>query len=276
MLNLFLLAGLGALVLAESGCPLSMEREEGANDPPDTYFLVSIDTPDTTFRNEVFFNWAGSDTDNDVVAFQYQLVQVDSTYYFSGGNSGTAFESIDPRNFTGAEQWSDRTTDDARTFSNLDDGFYELRARSIDSNNLSDPQPAEDRFVVFFDDVNPLPVITDPTTTSSRITTNSITFTFTASDESRNDVTLREHLEYQYQLRAESVAACNEHLSDVFTDWARFPAGDDEITVGNDNPTIYNDLITVGCGWIFTLRVRDPARNVGTVTHRVERIQAGP
>ena len=164
-----------------SGCPFEFESEPRDNSAPTTFFLG---TPtDSTFLNTMQFNWNGTDEDSDVVAYQYQLV------YFENNPNGPPVVSIDPPNSDGSEQWSDRTTDDFRAFAELDDGFYEMRVRAIDQQGLVDPDPAKHQFFVFYDDIAPMPDITDPATESSRITSTSITFTFTATDESRNATT---------------------------------------------------------------------------------------
>lgn len=270
--TLVLLTGLCLLGLALSGCPLSFEKEETENIPPTTFFLV--DPPDTTFSNEMFYNWDGTDPDSDVVAYQYQLVLTDAAYYFSAGASGTVLESIDPRNFTGAEQWSDRVTDVARTFANLDDGYYELRVRAIDAKGVFDETPAKDRVFVYFDDIAPVPVITSPT--QGRLNGNtSVTFSFDATDESRSQVTPREQLTYTYRLAQTQTSLCNpdEHANDPPEPLRFFPPGEVDVTVTGSTvtipPSLYNNLQTIDCRWTFTLQVRDPAGNLGTVSFEV-------
>jgi hypothetical protein len=249
-----------------SGCPFSFESEPRPNDPPTTFFLS--DPSDTTFLNQMQFSWNGTDEDSDVVAYQFQLV-------YLGPNSADdpPQESIDPPNSTGAEDWSDRTTDDFRAFTELDDGFYEMRVRAIDQQGLVDPDPARHKFFVFFDDIQPEPDILLPEGEATRITQTRITFTFTAEDLSRNNITDREDLEYSYQLRATSLTLCGSHLNDIFTDWEKFPSDTSQmVTVGDQPPTIYTDLFSNDCSWIFTLRVRDPAGNIGTVQHTVTKV----
>jgi hypothetical protein len=257
------MVGLIALLPALSGCPLSFEKEEVENAAPTTYFLQNPGP--ITFSNEVFFSWDGSDTDSDIVAYQFQMVMTDSIYFETGGAAGTVIESIDPRNLTGGEQWSDRTTRASRTFPQLDDGFYELRVRAIDSEGLVDDNPAEHRFEVFFDDILPQAVIISPT--QGRLNgVQSVLFTFDASDESRNSITPRDELQYSYQLRALSLTDCTQHLSDPFTPWTFFPSDGLPITVGNAAPTIYTDMFPNDCEWEFTIRARDLAGNIGSAT----------
>jgi len=258
------LAVLVAAVAVFSGCPFEFASEPRENAAPTTFFLAN--PTDTTFSNQMSFSWNGTDEDSDVVAYQFQLV------FFEFNPDEPPIASIDPPNFTGAEQWSGRTTDDFRSFVDLHDGFYEMRVRAIDQQGTVDPDPARHKFFVFFDDISPEPDILIPETESSRITTTTITFTFTARDFSRNGITDRKDLEYSYQLRAESQELCGSHISDAFTEWEKFPSSGDPVTVGNEAPTVYNDLFPNGCSWMFTLRVRDPAGNIGIVTHRVEKI----
>jgi hypothetical protein len=259
------LAALVAAVAVFSGCPFEFSSEPRPNAAPTTFFLA--DPTDTTFSNQMSFSWNGTDEDSDVVAYQYQLVFISRNDPLSPPS-----ESIDPFNTTGAEQWSARTTDDFRSFVDLDDGFYEMRVRAIDQQGTVDPDPARHKFFVFFDDISPEPDILIPETESSRITTTSIFFVFTARDFSRSGEVDRKDLEYSYQLRAESQTLCGSHLTDAFTEWEKFPTSGDPVTVGLEAPTIYNDLFPNGCSWMFTLRVRDPAGNIGLVTHRVEKI----
>ncbi len=262
------LAAFAGLCLAVAGCPFKFEKEPRENAAPFTFFDSS--PPDTTFANEVFFVWLGTDRDSDVVAFQYQLVQTDSLYYFTGGAQGEVLTSIDPReNVSPGEDpdlWSERSLDNFQGFVELDDGWYEMRARSID--DLDKPSdPARHRFFVFFDDINPVPVVIDPrpgTTTPAcgRIGgATSWTFFVTASDSSRHAVTPREALQYSYQLRGRSSASCTTHLTDGFTEWRHFPPGTAPIEIGNAPPTLYTDLFDPNCGWELTFRVRDPAGN---------------
>jgi hypothetical protein len=256
------LAALVAAIAVFSGCPFEFESEPRPNAAPTTFFLLN--PADTTFSNQMSFSWNGTDEDSDVVAYQYQLV------YISQTNPDSPPEySLDPPNTTGAEQWSARTTDDFRSFVDLDDGFYEMRVRAIDQQGTVDPDPARHKFYVFFDDIQPEVEITFPTTPRLNGQT-SIVFTFNASDLSRNSETPRTNLEYSYQLRANSLTLCGSHLNDVFTDWVHFPSGDQAITVGNAPPTVYSDLFSIGCTWTFTVRVRDPANNIGDATFTIE------
>ena len=252
-----------------AGCPLDFEKEGTDNASPFTFFDSS--PPDTTFSNEVFFSWLGTDQDSDVVAFQYQLVQTDALYYFSGGAQGEVLRSIDPRaDIAPGEDpaiWSDRSLDNFQSFVALDDGWYEMRARSIDDRDEPSESPARHRFFVFFDDINPVPVVIDPRPGSTaaacgRIgSTTSWSFFITASDSSRNAETPREALQYSYQLRGRSQATCTTHLTDGFTEWRNFPAGTEPVEIGTAPPTLYTDLFDANCGWELTLRVRDPAGN---------------
>lgn len=246
------------VVFALSGCPLSIEKEQRDNAAPNTFFDST--PPDTTFQNEVSFRWLGTDLDSDVVAFQYQLVEVDSLYYFTNGANGTVIRSLDPRSESGEQQWTERVTDNFQTFRDLDDGWYEMRARSIDSGGQPDESPATKAFFVFFDDIPPVPEIRS---TCGRIgALTSYVFEFTASDASRRATTPRSAIEYAVQLRSNSCSMCPEHCADSFTDWRRFPDNDVEnlLTAGNSPPTVYSDLFSRPCVFTFTLRVRDPAR----------------
>ena len=267
---------LGGLAVLLAGCPLEFQKEPAVNRAPFTFFDVS--PADTTFSNEAFFTWLGTDLDSDVVAYQYQLVQTDSLYYYSAGQQGTVLRSVVPRReFTGSETdtyvWTDRTLDNSQSFSELDDGWYEMRARSIDDGgNFSDP-PALRRFYVFFDDVPPTPIIITPrpggtTAACARLPSGLSAWTFflDAEDQSRNAETPRSALEYSYQLRGRSSATCTTHLTDGFTEWRRFPADGLPVEVGNSPPTVYSDLFDPNCGWDFTFRVRDPAGNVASTT----------
>ncbi len=271
----FVLFALGVLALASIvGCPFEFENEPRSNTPPTTFFLG--DPPDTTFRNEIFFNWSASDLDTDVVAYQFQLVQTDQEYYFTGGAGGTLLAAIDPRQGEPGELWSGRELDAFRSFSDLDDGYYELRVRAIDAKGIEDPSPARHRFYVFYDDVIPVPIFVVPTDPSTRLTqTSEIRFELTASDESRNASTPLQLLEHSYQLRAATVTNCATHLNDQFTAWTRFTVTTPVIEVGVQPPTVYTDLTSCNCEWIFTYRVRDPAGNVGTGTHTITKICPG-
>ncbi len=269
-----LVSGLGLLVGAMSGCPFSFEKEEIENVGPTTFFLVQ--QPDTSFSNELFYNWDGTDPDSDVVAYQYQLVLTDEEYYFSGGASGNVLESIDPRDFSGEENWSDRVTDVARTFPNLEDGAYELRVRAIDSEGVVDPNPAVDRVFVYFDDIAPVPVILFPTT--GRITSPVVEFIFDASDESRSQTTPREILVYSYRLFQTQTSICSptEHSNDPPEPFRRFPAGGLPITATGSSttnpPSQYNNLATIDCRWTFEVTVRDPAGNTGEASFEVTQV----
>lgn len=267
-LTAILLLVLITALVALSGCPLDFKPEDETNQTPLTFFLG--DPPDTTFRNEIFFNWNGTDLDSDVVAYQFQLVSVDSAYNFSGGLAGNVIESIDPRG--GPEvRWSSRTTDDSRVFADLDDGFYEMRVRAIDSRNNVDDNPARHLFFVFYDDIVPEPEIIDPADEVVRLEGQpEIDFTFTARDFSRNSESPRATLEYSYQLRASSTVLCSSHLSDAATAWKKFPSGGELVTVGGEPPTQYTDLLSCSCDWVFTLQVRDAAGNIGRKTRLIK------
>jgi hypothetical protein len=280
------LAALGTVAVLVAGCPLKFEKEARDNSPPFTYFDVSPN--DTTFSNEVFFSWIGTDLDSDVVAYQYQLVATDSAYYYTGGAGGRVVASLDPRpqdvgsprqpgdpGYTEDdrtfERYSEQSLDNFQSFSDLEDGWYEMRARSIDDSGIPNGAPARFRFYVFFDDIPPSPVVIDPkpgtiTPACGRIgSVTSWTFFITASDSSRNAGTPREALEFSYQLRARSAANCTTHLTDSFTEWTRFPSGGNPVEIGTTPPTLYTDLFDANCGWELTLRVRDPAGNVASV-----------
>jgi hypothetical protein len=258
------------MALAVSGCLFRYEKESTPNIVPNTYFDIA--PPDTTFVNEVSFLWVGTDLDSDVVAFQYQLVETDALYFFSRGAQGAVLRSIVPRSESGAENWVDRTTDDFETFRDLPDGWYEFRTRAIDARGAVDDTPARKQFFVFFDDIAPLPEI--------RPIGNNLgcggkiapltgwTFAITASDASRSSTTPRSLLEYSVQLRAESANTCSEHLADAFTAWRFFPNDDldDVVIIGDQPPTVYQDLFSANCVWNFTLRVRDPAGLVSAAT----------
>lgn len=258
------LIGLG-FVLAVSGCPLRFEEESRENSPPNTYFDRS--PPDTTFQNEVQFRWVGTDLDSDVVAYQYQLVQVDSLYYYTAGVQGSVLRSIDPRSESPDERWSPRVTDDFLTVRDLDDGWYEFRARAIDNRGLEDNTPARDRFYVFFDDVPPIPEIQNDPRCGRIGSRTDYVFLVNATDASRNAITPRSRLEYSVQLRSSSASQCPEHAADSFTDWVAFPDDSDvPVAIGSDPPTVYQDLFSRNCTWTFTLRVRDPAGSIALTT----------
>lgn len=260
------------VTLVASGCLFRYEKESPPNVVPNTYYDIA--PPDTTFVNEVSFLWVGTDLDSDVVAFQYQLVETDAQYYFTQGTSGTVLRSIVPRSESGAENWIDRTTDDFETFRDLHDGWYEFRTRAIDARGSFDDTPARKRFFVFFDDIAPAPEIR---TIGSRAPCGRLgnltgwTFSITASDASRSSTTPRSALQYSVQLRAESAVSCSEHLADPFTAWKAFPSDDveDVVIIGDQPPTVYQDLFSRNCTWNFTVRVRDPAGLVATLSCQI-------
>jgi hypothetical protein len=259
-------AGLAVLL---SGCPLEFQKETRTDSPPFTFFDTA--PADTSFKDQVTFHWLGTDLDSDVVAYQYQLVQTDQHYYFFGPDSGQVLRSVDPRSDSPDVQWTARVTSSFQAFAGLEDGWYEMRARSIDSEGVPSA-PANRRFYVFFDDIPPqVSIVPNPQGTSpacGRIgQRTSWRFFFTAMDSSRSGITPRSSLEYAYQLRAVNASNCNTHLSDPFTDWTRFPDDtNDPVQAGNTPPTLYSDLFDPQCGWSFTVRVRDPAGQVGTAT----------
>jgi len=262
---LLLLLGLLGVALASTGC-VEFEKQPKDNLPPSTFFNITPD--DTTFRNEAFFQWIGTDLDSDVVAFQYQLVETDSLYFETGGLAGSVLQSIDPIE----DRWSDRRTDNFRSFADLEDGWYEMRARSIDQEGLESPT-AVFRYYVFFDDIAPVPIIGTVDAQGNnnqgcgRIgSATSWVFQINASDESRRQVTPRQFIEYSFELRGRSQNNCSTHLADGFTDWTLFPPGVQPLTVGGSPPTQYTDLFDPLCRWDFTLRARDPAGNIGTVS----------
>jgi hypothetical protein len=271
-------AAIGALVLLVAGCPLKFESAPGHDAAPTTYFEGSrADLPDTTFKNLVSLTWRSVDLDSDIAAYQFQLVQTDSTYYFSGGVSGRVLRSINPPLQSDDQAaldglWSPRSSNNSQNFPDLEDGWYEARARGIDDKGVPS-DPARYRFYVFFDDVPPIPVVVDPipgtsTPACGRIPqTRSWTFWIDAGDSSRHAETPRDKLQYSYQLRARSAPpTCTTHLGDSFTEWRFFPAGNQPIEIGNDPPTQYSDLDDAECGWEFTLQVRDPAHNLSKTT----------
>lgn len=263
-----------------TGCPLDIEREPIENLPPTTFFESA--PGDTTFSNEVFFRWLGTDDDSDVVAYQYQLVMTDSTYYANYDlrqlgvdlPPGEILESLVPQSEFGYELWTPRTTDEVEIFAGLEDGWYEFRVRSIDSNGKADPDPARRRFYVFFDDITPLVSVVAPPDNYDLGSQNSITFTFTASDQSRSSVTPQNALQYSYRLRAVNLLGdpSMTHVADGWEPWTFFRQDPDTVTVGNAAPTYYNDLESAGGKWEFSVRVRDPAGNTGlgqvTVQHK--------
>jgi hypothetical protein len=287
------------VTLLSWGCPLHFENEPRNNREPTTFFDFA--PPDTTFRNEVQFRWIGTDLDSDVVAYQYQLVEIDSLYYFTQGREGAVVRSLVPRETPCRDQlnnpclppedpgyedernffvWTERQTENFEAFSELNDGWYEFRARAIDDKGVVDPSPARKRFYVFFDDVAPVPeIIQIPPHNCGRLNgATSHVFLITASDSSRHAATPRRRLQYQCRLRATSQTACSEHLGDPFaslTDrlddapedgWGFFPSSGDSVRIGDAPPFLYVDLFSRGCTWEFILRVRDPAGIVATTT----------
>lgn len=265
---------LGGLALLLGGCPLEFRKPPEANSAPFTFFDTS--PSDTTFQNEAFFVWLATDLDSDVVAYQYQLVETDSQYYFSAGQSGSILRSLDPPlestdQAALNERWTERTLDNFQSFGDLEDGWYEMRARGIDDAGTPSNPPARRRFYVFFDDVPPTPIIIDPRPGTTQPACGRIpavtswTFAIDAFDESRNATTPRERLQYSVQLRGRSQAFCTTHLTDGFTDWTFFPPGTAFLVIGTSPPTQYTDLNDQECGWEFTLRVRDPAGNTASV-----------
>lgn len=266
---------LSGFALIVVGCPLKYKDEPRPNSPPFTFFDSA--PADTTFRNEVSFLWLSTDLDSDVVAYQFQLVQTDSAYYFTGGQSGKVLRSINPPLESDDQAalddlWSPRSANNFETFANLDDGWYEMRARGVDDQGAPSKTPAKKRFYVFFDDVPPHPIIVDPqphstTAACGRIPpTRAWSFWITATDESRNSTTPITKLRYSYQLRGRSASTCTAHLTDSFTEWKFFQAGQETLEVGNAPPTQYTDLQDDQCGWDFTLRVRDPAGNIASTS----------
>ncbi|MFN8176549.1 MAG: hypothetical protein U0167_01345 [bacterium] len=266
-------AALGAFALLFAGCPLKFQDAPKSNSPPFTFFDSA--PADTSFKNEVAFLWLSTDLDSDVVAYQFQLVETDSSYYFSGGVSGRVLRSINPPLESDDQValdnlWSPRSLNNFQSFPDLEDGWYEMRARGIDDKGLPSQEPARKRFYVFFDDVPPVAIVVDPipgtsTPACGRIPqTRSWTFWINASDESRHSTTPRTRLQYSYQLRGRSSVTCTTHLTDSFTDWRFFPSGNDPIQIGTTPPTQYSDLDDAECGWDFTLRVRDPAGILAT------------
>jgi hypothetical protein len=259
----------GAVALA--GCPLEFEKEDLGAAPPSTFYEVS--PPDTSFSNQVFFVWQGTDLDSDVVAYQYQFVQTDSLYFVTGGLEGQVIRSLDPRVELqpGDDDviWSDRTTDNSQSFVELDDGWFEMRVRAIDDDGQPDTTPARHRFYVFFDDRAPEPIILSPCARLDGVT--SWTFLCDAQDFSRRGIeTPRTQLEYTYQLRAQTGDPCT-HQADSATDWKFFPdestilrIDGSTITIDGGSGTQYNDFFDQGCRWDFTFRVRDPAGNIAT------------
>jgi hypothetical protein len=262
------LAALAALAALLSGCPFEFQKESSENIAPFTFFDVAPD--DTTYANTVTFRWLGTDLDNDVVAFQYQLVQTDERYYFFGADSGQVLRSIDPRAETADTLWTERLTDNFQSFSDLADGWYEMRARSIDRRGEHSPA-ARSRFYVFFDDIDPvIRLVPNPTNglgPCGRIAPRTAwSFFIEVSDSSRSGPTPVTALEYSFQLRAHRASECDNHISDPFTDWEYFDADAEfPFELGNRPPNEYNDLFDNDCGWDFAARIRDPAGNNATV-----------
>jgi len=263
--TVLLLLGFLAGALGSTGC-FEFEKEPQPNTPPNTFFNVT--PPDTTFRNEAFFQWIGTDLDSDVVAFQFQLVETDSVYFETGGQVGGVIRSIEPI----VDTWSRRQTDNFRSFADLEDGWYEMRARSIDSEGL-ESDAAIFRYYVFFDDVVPVPIIgvVDFEGNNNQLcgrigAVSSWTFQINASDPSRNQVTPRQVIEYSYELRGRQQSNCSTHTSDSPTDFVFFPPGSAPLTVGDTPPTLYADLFDPVCRWDFTLTARDPAGNRADVS----------
>jgi hypothetical protein len=266
-------AALGGFGLLVSCGPFEFRKQDRENTPPFTFFNTA--PRDTTYSNQAFFVWLATDLDSDVVAYQYQLVETDQAYFESAGQNGRVLRSVVP-SLESADQdalnnlWSDRTLDNAQTFADLDDGWYEMRARGIDAGGVASDPPARKRFYVFFDDVPPTPIVVTPRPGSQDPACGRIppvttwTFWIDATDESRNATTPRRLLQYSYQLRGRRQDTCSTHLTDGFTDWTYFPAGSGAIEVGLLPPTQYTDLQDPECGWDFTLRVRDPAGNVAS------------
>ncbi|MBZ0266779.1 hypothetical protein K8I85_01365 [bacterium] len=262
------LAAVAALAALLSGCPLEWEKESSENAAPFTFFDFA--PGDTTYSNQVSFRWLGTDLDNDVVAYQYQLVETDERYYFFGSDSGQVIRSIEPRGDTSDTLWTERVTDNFQAFSDLADGWYEMRARSIDSRG-TESRTASSRFYVFFDDIDPsILLVPNPTNglgPCGRIAPRtSWSFFIEVADSSRSGATPITALEYSFQLRAHRASDCDNHISDPFTDWEFF----DEDAVfpfelGNRPPNEYDDLFDADCGWDFAARVRDPAGNSATV-----------
>ena len=133
----WLLAGLLVCLPLLSGCPLKWEEEQTDNTPPFTFFART--PPDTSFTNTVSYEWTGTDADSDVVAYRFQLVETDSLYFATAGDSGAVLRSIVPRAETSEVLWTERQTDNFESFPNLADGWYECRAVSIDDEGAESP-----------------------------------------------------------------------------------------------------------------------------------------
>ena len=241
------------------------------NIPPDTLF--EIVPPDTVSVDQVFFQWIGIDVDGEVVAFQTQLVETDSLYFATGGQQGHVIRSLHPfRERDPGDPDPDfylwaKPSADSWYAAELDDGWYGFRVRSIDDDRAVDPTPARTRFRAVLDAVAPKPSIVNSDECGRLLPGQTFhSFQIDASDSTRNGLTPRTHLEYSVQLRATSQTACTQHLADPFTAWRFFPDETTPIVIGNAPPTLYVDLFPPGCSWTFTLRVRDPAGNVGVAT----------
>lgn len=272
------LAATAALAALLSGCPFEFVKESSENVAPFTFFDFAPE--DTTYSNSVSFRWLGTDLDNDVVAFQYQLVETDERYFFFGADSGSVLRSIEPRSDTTDTLWTERVTDNFQSFSDLADGWYEMRARSIDGRGAESPT-ARSRFYVFFDDIDPeIRLVPNPTNglgPCGRIAPRtSWSFFIEVSDSSRSGETPFTALQYSFQLRAHRASDCENHISDPFTDWENFDA--DAVfpfELGNEPPNEYDDLFSGTCGWDFAARVRDPAGNTATVRCCISQGQDG-
>jgi hypothetical protein len=277
-----------ALLVTLSGCPLSYETESDENIPPITFFeqpelddevLVPIVTD-----QDISFQWLGTDLDSDVVAYQFQWVETDSLYAYTGGLDGRVIRSIVPRREIEEggpdEFWAERTTDNRETFTQLADGFYEMRVRAIDDTGTPDPTPARYRFEVFVDDVSPIPSFVPPEC-GGRISTTRYTFTCTAEDSSTYGVrSPRTSLSYRYRLRSVNASSCPAHAADNWTDWISFPDETTPIVIdgtriglpgvgGTGGP--YNDFFSPGCSWTFQFQVRDIGGNEAEIQCTIER-----
>ena len=262
------------------GCPLRVEKIPTVNTPPNTYFQreppsriglgncvpgqvsgPQLHTHWVTYSNEVSFSWLGTDLDNDVAAYQYQLVETDSLYYETGGLQGTVVRSLDPPSQSGEENWTDRPS--------LVKLQRQIRRQqpcadhrdSIDAAGAVDASPAISRFEVSFDDIPPVPEIRNSAQQCKKIgNVTQAEFWITATDFSRRGPTPRKYLEYRVQLVGSS--ACQSHQAPGFTDWQCFRTDDpnDVVIIGTEPPTVYDDLLGgTGCEFTFTVEVRDPA-----------------
>jgi hypothetical protein len=277
----------GALLAFLPGCPVRVEDDPTPNTAPNTFF--ERDPPFRvgggdcggglpageqfharwiTFTSEVSFSWRGSDLDNDVVAYQYQLVETDSLYYLTGGLQGTVLRSLDPRSESGEAQWTQRITDTFQTFRDLGDGWFEFRVRAIDAAGDPDGTPAVSRFEVFFDNVPPVPILVNRVTECRRMGSQTqASFLISASDQSRKGATPRSQLQYSVSLRATSGTAFCPVDFPTFTEWRCFPSDDpnDLVVIGMEPPFDYGSLQnSAGCVLTFTVRVRDPSGQVAT------------